>query len=266
MVIEKDLHEQVDANRKANSKSAVHVKQHDHALLQPFSHTRHINSILANVDQDDTKANQRSRYEQALGRVQERGFEGARVKVKAAGYHGDIEQKQDDIQNEEGASQRIEAMEANRHRVQNICNASRGHGKTEPGPGKMTDAFFEAQLLPILVHIRILAVASAASSTASAGDSGQGSRIPRLLKLVRRSRIDPLAVGSVVLLLLLFFFFLFNLLLDAVCEAFAAGPALRQCCKAKIGIVKRVLVRRLGKGGGDVGVASPLQPLLRARY
>jgi hypothetical protein len=69
MILERHKHEQVNADREANSKPAVHPKQYNHASLQPLSDPGHVNPILTDVDQDDTKADNGRGDEQRFGRM-----------------------------------------------------------------------------------------------------------------------------------------------------------------------------------------------------
>jgi hypothetical protein len=110
-------------------------------MLQPSILTHHSNPILTNIHHDNAKTHNRRGYKQTLGGMQKARPKRAGVKVKPAGYHSNIEQKEREIEQEEYAAQGIQAVEAKRHGVQHVGDPARGHGQAEPRPCEVADAF-----------------------------------------------------------------------------------------------------------------------------
>jgi len=110
-------------------------------MLQPPLLAHLPNPILTNIHHDNPKTDNRRGDKQTLRRVQETRSERPRVEVKPAGDHGDVEQEEHHVADEEDAAQRVQAAEAEGNGVQDVGDAAGCHGEAEPGPCEVADAF-----------------------------------------------------------------------------------------------------------------------------
>lgn len=123
-------HDQVDAAGKGEGETTVYPEQDDHRLLQPVSGLSIANSELRDVGEDGSQRYDRGRHEEGLGGMGERSLEGRRVPVKAKGDHRDIEGKENEVGDEEDATDSILAMKFIRHctKLISLCyNDGIGH-------------------------------------------------------------------------------------------------------------------------------------------
>lgn len=109
-------------------------------MLQPALPAHLPNPILADVHHDDPKTNRRRRDKQTLGRMQKAGAKRPRVEVKPTTDHGNVEQEEHHVADEEDAAQSVQPLEPEGHGVQHVCEPAGRHGEAEPRPGEVADA------------------------------------------------------------------------------------------------------------------------------
>lgn len=107
------VHDKINANRKHNRQRAIKPIENAHCLFKP--ETRAVDPVLTDINQDRAEADNSGGDEKTFCRMKEGRFEGAREPVEAEGNHGDVEEEEDYVEDEEEATYSVQAAKSERN-------------------------------------------------------------------------------------------------------------------------------------------------------
>ena len=103
-------HDEVDATGETKSESTIDPEHDDHCPFKPEADSSCPNGILGDVGKDCSETDNGSWCEEGFCWMHYAGLEGTRIEVKSQRYHGNVEDKKDDVENEEKAAKGIQSL------------------------------------------------------------------------------------------------------------------------------------------------------------